>query len=67
MDISTYGLDSERNPVSAKVNILLEHNADPNAACDYGMTPTHHAAMKGNDEALEAFIASIETDIEVSV
>ncbi|PIO74140.1 ankyrin repeat protein [Teladorsagia circumcincta] len=41
---------------TAIVDLLVGRKADVNAKDSYGMTPLHHAAMKGNEPAAKALI-----------
>uniref|UniRef100_W6NAF1 Ankyrin domain containing protein n=1 Tax=Haemonchus contortus TaxID=6289 RepID=W6NAF1_HAECO len=47
------------------VDLLVDRGADVNARDSYGLTPLHHAAMKGNQSAARALIKH-RADVNVS-
>ena len=58
--------ESNPNPTSYSVILYMANNgARINEADKYGLSPLHHAAMRGNDDAAKELLSCPDIDIEV--
>ena len=64
LDLTT-GLSSLNKSLSSVILYLASNGARINEADKYGLTPLHHAAMRGNDDAATELIMCPSIDIEV--
>ena len=61
------GISSISKNLSSVIIYLATNGARVNDADKYGLTPLHHAAMRGNDDAANELLTCPDINIEVNI
>ena len=61
------GISNLSKNLSSVIIYLATNGARVNDADKYGLTPLHHAAMRGNDDAANELLTCSDINIEVNI
>ena len=61
------GMSKLKNDLSSVILYMASNGARVNEADRYGLSPLHHAAMRGNDDAAKELLICPDIDIEVNI